>query len=61
VDFADEASMSAYAKPAITVLQQAGLINGKSVLDGKTFFDPFGYLTRAEAAKIMAGIVKSYQ
>ncbi len=48
-DFADESAIAVYAKNAVSALYQAGIINGK----GENLFDPNGYATRAEAAKII--------
>jgi len=48
VPFADEAQIAAYAKDAVTVLYEAGIINGKQ--DG---FAPTETCTRAEAAKMI--------
>lgn len=48
-DFDDEDSIAAYAKTAVKMLYEAGVVNGK---DGN-FFDPTGNATRAEAAKII--------
>lgn len=59
MNFADSAKISAYAAEAISELQQAGLINGKTGTDGNTSFDPMGRLTRAEAAKIIAGLMRT--
>ena len=60
IDFADESKISSYAKDAVLKLQQAGMINGKGIKDGRIIFEPLGNLTRAEAAKIIASIIKSY-
>ncbi|MBE7040531.1 MAG: S-layer homology domain-containing protein [Ruminococcaceae bacterium] len=49
VQFADESSVSAYAKNAVGVLAGLGIINGK----GNNQFDPQSHATRAEAAKVV--------
>ncbi len=48
-DFDDEDSIASYAKTAVKMLFEAGVVNGK---DGNCF-DPTGNATRAEAAKII--------
>ncbi|MNP78081.1 hypothetical protein D3C76_1756230 [compost metagenome] len=47
--FADYNQVSTWAKDAVTKAQSLGLIQGKS--GGK--FDPKGFVTRAEIAKMM--------
>ena len=47
--FADSASIRAYAKDAVTRMQKAGLLSGKS----GNRFDPQGTATRAQVAVIM--------
>ena len=47
--FADEASISSYAKSAVGVLAGLGIINGK----GNNQFDALSNATRAEAAKVV--------
>lgn len=49
--FDDSYQISDYAKNAVGVLQTLGIISGKE--DNK--FDPQGYLTRAQMAKILTG------
>lgn len=52
--FNDNAKISAYAKDAVAAMQKAGIINGKP----GNVFDPQGLSTRAEAAKMMAEMIK---
>jgi GH43 family beta-xylosidase/uncharacterized protein YjdB/sucrose-6-phosphate hydrolase SacC (GH32 family) len=58
MDFSDDAQISAYAKTAVTQLQQAGIISGK----GNNTFAPVSNATRAEAASmvtvLLRGIIK---
>ena len=49
IDFADAASISDYAKPAVEKLVKGGIINGMS----DTEFAPIANATRAQAAKIL--------
>lgn len=53
-DFADDSSISSYAKEAVSQLYQAGVISGM----GDNTFNPQGYANRAQAAKIIAFFVK---
>ena len=55
VTFADAGNISAYAKDAVTAIQQAGIIVGK----GNNQFDPQGKATRAEASAILRRFVES--
>lgn len=48
-------SISPWAKEAVSELQAKGLINGK----GGNRFDPRGQVTRAEAAKLLYGLLNS--
>lgn len=50
--FADNADIAAYASEAIYTLQKAGIVNGA---DGK--FNPLGTATRAEACKMLSGLM----
>ncbi len=52
--FADAELIDAWALPAAQAAQVLGLINGKA--QGK--FDPHGYATRAESAKVIALLLK---
>ncbi|MBQ3124779.1 MAG: S-layer homology domain-containing protein [Clostridia bacterium] len=52
-EFADNILIEIYAKDAVYGLQNLGIINGKD----NNYFDPTGVATRAEAAKIMAGLM----
>ena len=49
VAFSDDAKIAAYAKGAVTAIQQAGIMRGK----GDNLFDPQGNATRAEASTIL--------
>ncbi len=53
VDFADKDSISGYAKSAVNTLACAGIINGTG--DGN--FAPRAYATRAQAAKLVHGLL----
>ncbi|MBQ9985023.1 MAG: S-layer homology domain-containing protein [Oscillospiraceae bacterium] len=48
-DFADDASIAAYAKEAVYAMQRAGIIGGKP----GNVFDPVANATRAEASKMI--------
>ena len=52
-EFSDGAAVSSYAKEAVAALSSAGIING--VGDGQ--FAPKNNATRAQAAKIVAGLI----
>lgn len=54
--FADDASISSWAKPYVRALQDSGYIKGTP--DGK--FNPKGNLTRAEAITIIDNIIRAY-
>jgi len=54
ITFADDAKISAYAKDAVKVIQQTGVINGKD----NNRFDPQGNATRAEASTILRRFVE---
>lgn len=53
-EFADKAEIAEYAAEAVTALQRAGVINGVSA----TEFAPKATATRAQAAKMIYGLVK---
>lgn len=53
-DFADAASISAWARDAVSQMQAAGVLNGK----GSGRFEPKGSVTRAEMAKMMSEMLK---
>lgn len=55
IDFADAAAISAYASDAVSVMQQAGIINGK----GENSFAPRDNATRAEACKMLALVMQN--
>ena len=52
--FADEDSISDYARQAVHVLKKLEIIGGKE----NNIFDPRGAATRAEAAKLIAGLTE---
>ena len=52
--FIDDADISEYAKGAVRLLSGLDIISGK---DGNRF-DPKGYATRAESAKILALLLR---
>ena len=52
-EFADTIAIEIYAKDAVYGLKNLGIINGKD----NNNFDPRGVATRAEAAKIMSGLL----
>lgn len=54
IDFADSDLISDYAKEAVSALSGCGVINGV----GENRFDPLGNSTRAEAAKMVFGILE---
>jgi hypothetical protein len=53
--FADESQIGTYAADAVRALRQAGVVNGK---DGDRFA-PNDNATRAEAAKMLAGVMQA--
>ena len=53
-NFNDYSSISNYARDAVDVLSKAGIING----DNSGCFNPANYATRAEAAKMIYGVIK---
>jgi hypothetical protein len=55
VSFTDSEDISDYAQNAVLAMQSAGIVSGSS--DGS--FKPQAYTTRAEAAKIIAGLLKT--
>lgn len=58
-EFADQESISAYAKEAVSALQQAGIVNGKATGEN-VIFDPKGNATRAEAAKMLTTYLRGH-
>lgn len=52
--FADDESISAYAKEAVYTLKALNVINGM----GDNLYAPKGIVTRAQAAKVIAGLLK---
>lgn len=57
ITFSDQSSISSYALPAVAAMQKAGTISG-SVTNGNTVFSPQGYATRAEAVKMIQGLLE---
>lgn len=55
VTFADQSKISAYAKAAVSTMQQAGIIGGRS----NNTFDPQANATRAEASKMIALLLQN--
>jgi len=55
--FDDKENISGYAKTAVGTLYKMGIINGVS----DTEFNPLGNATRAQAAKIVYGVLKQLQ
>jgi hypothetical protein len=51
--FNDDAAIDSYAKDAVSVMKQLGIISGRT--DGN--FDPKAFATREEAAKIICGVM----
>ncbi|ATW25590.1 S-layer homology domain-containing protein [Candidatus Formimonas warabiya] len=54
VTFADNGRIAGYAADAVAMMQKAGIINGK----GSNQFAPLDNATRAEAAKMLASLMK---
>ncbi|HHY25737.1 MAG TPA: hypothetical protein GX523_03100, partial [Desulfitobacterium dehalogenans] len=54
VTFSDSVKIAAYAKDAVTTIQQAGIMQGK----GNNIFDPNSSATRAEASTILRRFVE---
>ncbi|MEN1986248.1 S-layer homology domain-containing protein [Paenibacillus hubeiensis] len=52
--FGDAGSISAWARDAVTQMQALGVLNGK----GNGRFEPKGFVTRAEMAKMMSEMLK---
>ena len=57
--FADDSSISDWAKEQVYVCQSANIVNG-SIVNGKNVFNPKGNATRAEASKILSVFHKDY-
>jgi hypothetical protein len=55
VTFSDESSISEWAALAVSNMQQAGLLTGKT----GNIFDPQGLTTRAEAATVLSNLIKN--
>ncbi len=55
--FNDQGSISSYAATAVAAMQKAGIISG-SELNGKTAFTPQGNATRAQAVKMIQGLLE---
>ncbi|WP_141505185.1 choice-of-anchor I family protein [Paenibacillus luteus] len=56
--FADESAISAFAKDAAAIVQQAGIINGKPAANNASNFAPKEAATREEAAKMLAKLIQ---
>jgi hypothetical protein len=56
MNFKDADKIGAWAKKAIVEIQRAGIVNGKN----EGIYDPKGNTTRAEAAKVVAEVLKRY-
>ena len=54
VEFADKIEIADYAKTAVSIMQQAGIVAGKD----NNQFDPTANATRAETAKMMASLLR---
>ena len=54
-NFTDHGDIADFAVDAVYRMQQAGIIQGK---DGNVF-DPLGYATRAEAARLIEGLIEN--
>ena len=54
ITFTDENLIADYSKEAVRALASNKIINGRN--DGS--FDPQGYATRAEAAKMLYGVLE---
>ncbi|MEL7566634.1 MAG: S-layer homology domain-containing protein [Dehalobacterium sp.] len=52
--FVDDSKIAPFAKDSVYKIQQVGIITGK----GNNTFDPAGNATRAEAAKMISGLVE---
>lgn len=52
-DFSDDEAIPSYAKDAVYKMQEMGIINGM----GDGTFSPLGYVTRAQAAKVICQIM----
>jgi endo-1,4-beta-xylanase len=57
IAFSDQGSISSYAAPAVAAMQKAGTISG-SDSNGNTVFAPQGYATRAQAVKMIQGLLE---
>lgn len=55
VTFADQSSIASYAADSVSIMQQAGIISGRS----NNAFDPKANATRAEASKMIALLLQS--
>ncbi|MBP3360180.1 MAG: S-layer homology domain-containing protein [Clostridia bacterium] len=55
--FADDNNISAYAKDNVYNLKRLNILNGK----GDNMFDPNGFTTRAEAAKIVSAMIDNIE
>ncbi len=55
--FADQNSINSFAKAAVKDVQEAGIINGRKI-NGKYYFAPKAYATRAETAAMLTALIK---
>lgn len=60
VTFADEASISNYAKENVALAAELGIISGKKI-NGQQIFAPLDYATRAEASKMLYNLLETYK
>jgi hypothetical protein len=58
-EFSDMGKIQDYALPAVLAMQKAGIISG-AVKDGAPSFNPGGNTTRAEAVKMIQGMLELY-
>ncbi|WP_310832539.1 choice-of-anchor I family protein [Paenibacillus pedocola] len=59
--FADQAAISSYARDAVSVVQQAGILSGQASAGGKINFAPQASATREETAHMLAKLLKAVQ
>ena len=57
ITFSDQNSISGYAATAVAAMQKAGIISG-SASNGETVFTPQGNATRAQAVKMIQGLLE---
>ncbi|WP_206460085.1 S-layer homology domain-containing protein [Anaerovorax sp. IOR16] len=59
INFADASAIAGYAKEAVTSMQKAGIISGIKQADSTYKFAPKSNATRAEAATMIAKLIKN--